>query len=140
MSGLLVELPLLFAQAQNTAPGGGAGAGGGATPNLLVQYLPFVAIIGLWFYLLLVRPQQKEAKQRQAMMSSLKKNDKVVTSSGIYGTIHSVDSDDDRVVVRIDDDKGVKVAFTKAAIVRVLDGSPAQDRTAKAKTEGGVGG
>ena len=57
------------------------------------------------------------------MIDALKKNDKVLTSAGIYGTVVSVDEEDDRVVVRVDDDRGVKVAFSKASIVRVLDGS-----------------
>jgi len=109
-------LPLVFAQ--NAPPAGGAGAG---TSPGLVTFLPYVAIIGLWFYLLLIRPQQKQEKQRREMINALKKNDKVLTSAGIYGTVVSVDEKDDRVTVRIDDDRGVKVAFTKASITRVLD-------------------
>ena len=57
------------------------------------------------------------------MMSALKKNDKVLTSAGIYGTVVSVDDDSDRVVLRIDDDRNVKVAFSRVSVVRVFDGS-----------------
>jgi len=132
MPGLFDAFPLLFAQ---NAPGGNAGAGGaaGGTPGL-VTFLPYVVIIGLWFYLLLIRPQQKQEKQRRAMLDALQKNDKVLTSAGIYGTVVSVDADLDRVVVRIDDDRGVKVAFSKASIVRILDGSIAKEKEKAAES------
>ncbi len=120
---MLDALPLLFAQ--NAAPAGGAGAG---TSQGLVTFLPYVAIIGLWFYLLLIRPQQKQEKQRREMINALKKNDKVLTSAGIYGTVVSVDEKEDRVLVRIDDDRGVRVAFSKSSIVRIFDGATEKSR------------
>src|SRR3954462_11103431 len=109
-------LPLVFAQ--NAPPAGGAGAG---TSPGLVTFLPYVLIIGLWFYLLLIRPQEKQEKQRRLVMDALKKNDKILTSAGIYGTVVSVDTDTDRVVVRVDDDRGVKLTFSRASIARVFD-------------------
>jgi len=54
----------------------------------------------------------------------LKKNDKVVTASGMYGTVISVDEEGDRVVLRLDDEGKIKISFTRASIVRILnDGS-----------------
>jgi preprotein translocase subunit YajC len=120
---MLDALPLIFAQ--NPAPAAGAGAG---TSQGLITFLPYVAIIGLWFYLLLIRPQQKQEKQRREMINALKKNDKVLTSAGIYGTVVSVDEMDDRVLLRIDDDRGVRVAFSKASIVRIFDGASEKSR------------
>ena len=66
------------------------------------------------------------------MIDALKKNDKVLTTAGIYGTVVSVDAEHDRVVLRVDDDRGVKVAFTKASIVRVLDAPPSGQGRRKA--------
>ena len=127
MPGLFDALPVVFAQ---NAPA----AGGGANPNgQLLTFLPYLAIIGLWFYLLLVRPQQKQEKQRRAMLDAMKKNDRVLTSAGIYGTVLSVDPTQDRVVVRIDDERGVKVAFTKASIVRILDAAERESDKEKEK-------
>ena len=120
MPGLFDALPVLFAQ--NAAPAPAAGAGAGGSPAL-ITFLPYVAIIGLWFYLLLIRPQQQQEKKRKEMMNALKKNDKVLTSAGIYGTVVSVDEKEDRVLVRVDDDRGVRLAFSKASIVRIFDGS-----------------
>ena len=89
--------------------------------------LPTIIILGpifLLFYLLLIRPQQRQEKKRRSLVDSLKKNDKVLTSAGIYGTVVSVEADQDKVVLRVDDDKGVKFTFSKASIVRVIDAKP----------------
>ena len=79
----------------------------------------FVAII----YFLLLRPQKQQEQKHRAMIDAMKKNDRVVTSGGIYGTVISVDPTSDRVVLRIDDDKGVRVAFTRASVARVIEPS-----------------
>jgi preprotein translocase subunit YajC len=73
------------------------------------------------FYFMIWLPQQQQEKKRRAMIEALKKNDKVVTSGGIYGTVISVDSTQDKVVLRIDDDKGVKMTLTRSSVVRVLE-------------------
>ena len=75
--------------------------GGGGLIGLLV---PWILIFGI-FYLLVIRPQQKKQRQaqmeRDAMLKSLKPGDKVITSSGIYGTIVAVREKEDTVLVRI---------------------------------------
>jgi preprotein translocase subunit YajC len=89
--------------------------------------LPTIIVLGpifLLFYLLLVRPQQQAEKKRKSLVESLKKNDRVFTSAGIYGTVVSVESDQDKVVLRVDDDKGVRMTFSKASILRVVDAKP----------------
>ena len=115
MPCLFESLPVLFAQ---NAP-----AAGGGNQTALLQFLPFVAIIGIYFYFLLLRPQQKEQKQRRLMMEALSKNDRVITSSGIYGTVVSVEEGSDRIVLRVDDDKGTRITFSRVSIARVLDGT-----------------
>jgi len=75
--------------------------GGGGLIGLLV---PWILIFGI-FYLLVIRPQQKKQRQaqmeRDSMLKSLKPGDKVITSSGIYGTIVAVREKEDTVLVRI---------------------------------------
>ena len=66
------------AWAQGTS-GAGSSAGG------LLSLVPFVLIFVI-FYFLLILPQQKKQKQLKAMLAALKKGDKVVTASGIWGT------------------------------------------------------
>jgi len=127
MPGLPADLPTLLAQA---APA--AGPPGNAAPSLLT-YLPYALIVGGWFYLMLIRPQQKQEQQRKALMAGLKKNDRVLTTAGIYGTVVGVDLEQDRVTVRVDDDRGVKLTFTKAGIARVLDPAAEKDKEKKEK-------
>lgn len=60
------------------------------------------------------------------MINAIKKNDKVLTLAGIYGTVVSVDGDQDRVVLRVDDN--VKIAFSKTAILKVIDVAPDKEK------------
>ena len=100
-------------------------AAGKTEPNPLLQYLPLLPI-PIIFYVLMLRPEQLKAKERKEMVEKLGKGDKVLTVSGMYGTVMSVDKEGDRVVLRLDDDGKVKITFTRASIVRVLIDSPAK--------------
>jgi preprotein translocase subunit YajC len=108
MSALLGELPVLLAQ----------DVGGSGYSMLL-----FFGVFAGTFYFLILRPQQQQERKRRSMIDALKKNDKVLTTGGIYGTVISVDGKADRVVIRVDDEKGVKMAFTKASVSRVIEPS-----------------
>jgi preprotein translocase subunit YajC len=76
--------------------------------------IPFLVVFAV-FYFVVIRPQRQREKQHQLMLKELKKNDDVVTTSGIHGTIVNVK--DQTVVVRIDDN--VKVEMDKSCIVYV---------------------
>ena len=109
------------AYAQGLFGGGGAAASGSPNPNMtfilqIAQFLPIIAI----FYLLLIRPQQQQAKKLKAMLAALKKGDRVVTSGGLMGTI--VGLDEQKAVLRVGDD--VKMEFLKSAIVSVMTEGP----------------
>ncbi len=96
------------------------------TGSLLGVLLPLIPIFVL-YYFLFIRPQQAQEKKRRSQLEGLRKNDRVVTIGGIYGTVVSVDLESDRVTLRVDDDKGVKIAVTKASVARVL-GDPDKDK------------
>ena len=117
------SLPILIAQ-------NAGGAGGSATS--LIYYLPYAAIFVLWFYLLVIRPQKQSERERKSLLDAVKKNDRVITTGGMYGTVVSVDPDADKVVIRIDDDKGVRATFIKGAIVRIVEGSDKEKDKVKA--------
>jgi preprotein translocase subunit YajC len=70
----------------------------------------------LIFYFLLIRPQQKRAKETQKMIAALKRGDRVVLSSGFFATIWDIK--DDRFVVKLSEE--IKVEVTKAAIQQVV--------------------
>ncbi|MDR2074891.1 MAG: preprotein translocase subunit YajC [Holosporales bacterium] len=91
---------------------GAASSGGG-----LMSFLPMVLFIGI-IYFLLIRPQQKRTKQHQALVSAIKKGDKVVTNSGIIGTIAKV-LNDQEVLIEISDKIFVK--FVKSTIASVVN-------------------
>lgn len=84
-----------------------AGEQGQAPQSQLVNFLPFVLIFVV-FWFLLIRPQTKRQKEHQAMVSNLKKGDKVVTNGGIHGTVIGVA--DKIVVLRIAENVKIEVA------------------------------
>jgi len=94
---------------------GGAPAGGESTPgSTLMGFLPLVAIIAI-FYFLILRPQNKKQKDTQKMLAALKKGDRVVTIGGIHGVIQSVK--ESTVIVKVDDN--VKLELSRSAISSV---------------------
>jgi preprotein translocase subunit YajC len=95
------------------------------TNAMLVNILPFVGIFAL-MYFLVIRPQSQRAKQHQATLSGLKRNDTVVLSSGVIGKVTRVE--DAEVMVEIA--TGVNVRVVKGQITEVRtkgDPTPAND-------------
>ena len=90
--------------------------------ELLITYLP-MAMIVLVAWLLLYRPERERMRQQQELLAGLKKNDRVITTSGIYGTVANVDRDADRVSLRVDEAGNVKIAVTISSIAKVLGDS-----------------
>ncbi|GIW70528.1 MAG: hypothetical protein KatS3mg102_0070 [Planctomycetota bacterium] len=125
---VLAALPAL-ARASEQAPAEPAGAG--QAPPLWVQLLPWVAIFVL-FYFLLIRPHSKQQRERQAMLARIKKNDRVLTTGGIYGTVTSVR--DDEVTLKVDEATGVRMRFARSAIAAIL-GEEGEDK-GKGKQKG----
>ncbi|MDR1389472.1 MAG: preprotein translocase subunit YajC [Treponema sp.] len=89
--------------------GGTPGSGSGQTS--LVSMLPILAIVAV-FYFLIIRPQNKKQKETQRMLKELKKGDRVVTIGGIHGVIQSVR--ESTVILRIDEN--CKVEFARSAV------------------------
>lgn len=88
-----------------------------AKANAWTQFLPLVAIL-LIFYFLLIRPQQKRAKEHQNMLKMVKKGDKIVTSGGIVAIIVKNIENEPFVLVEISE--GVKVKIKRDTIAEVL--------------------
>jgi len=93
-------------------------AAGGEPPRQpLFEMLWLIAIIGLAFYFIIIRPQKREQVQKQQMLASLQKGDRVVTIGGIHGTVAGIDQN--RNTVTIDVGKNVKIEFSRSAISTV---------------------
>jgi preprotein translocase subunit YajC len=95
--------PLLAAPSLPGAPVGGGQSG--SLPMLLVQF----AIIGVIFYFLLIRPQQKERKKLQQMLAALKEGDKIVTTGGIVGIITKITDKDDVIQITVSESTKLNV-------------------------------
>ena len=82
--------------------------------NPLSGMFPLIVIFAI-FYFLLIRPQQKKAKEHQLMLTGIKKDDKIVTSGGIYGVVTSVKGD----ILEVRIAEGVKVQIAKSAVSEI---------------------
>lgn len=91
-------------------------AGGGTAGFDLVSLLPLVLIFVV-FYFLLIRPQQKKAKEHRAMVQALRRGDRVVTSGGIVGQVTKVLNDAE---LQVEIAEGVRVRVVRTAVNEVL--------------------
>ncbi len=106
----------------------GAGASGG---DMLVSLLPFILIFVIMYFLIL-RPQQKRAKQHQEMVKNMRRGDNVVTSGGLMGKITKV-VDENEIEVEIAE--GIRVRQMRGMVAEVrAKGEPVRDE-AIAKSE-----
>ena len=96
-----------LAFAMGTPPGGQAGGGQSALMNLV----PLIFMFAI-FYFLLIRPQQKKAKEHRGMLDTLKKGDAVVTAGGIHGKVVNVEEN----VVILEVAPGVNIKVNKGHI------------------------
>jgi preprotein translocase subunit YajC len=95
-----MDLHLLAAGLLLAQKGGSQSSGAGS----ILLFLPLIGI----FYFLIMRPQQKRAKEQRALLSAVKQGDRVVAAGGIVGTVRRVDDDTlslqvaDNVVIKVD--------------------------------------
>ena len=101
-----------LAFAMGTPPGGAAGGG-----QFQLQQLGFPIILFAIFYFILIRPQQKKAKEHKALLESLKKGDKVVTAGGMHGKVTAVEES----TVTLEVANGVNIKFNKGHIAAIVN-------------------
>jgi preprotein translocase subunit YajC len=106
-----------LAFAASSPPGGSGGSSA-----LLTQVVFFAAIFAI-FYFLLIRPQQRQKRDREQMLAAVKKGDRVVTSSGLHGTVMGLG--EHTVTLRVADQ--VKLEFDRAAIGRIVEAQGERD-------------
>lgn len=78
--------------------------------------IPLALMFGIMYFMVIL-PQQRQRKKTQAMLSALKTGDKVITGSGIYGTVSGIDGD--CVIMKISSEPQVKIRIARAAIAQV---------------------
>ena len=121
---------LILALGMGQTASDGTASTGGSMFSTLITF----AVIILIFYFLIIRPQRKRDKEAKAMLSAIKKGDKIVTIGGIRGTVAVVK--DSTVIVKVDDN--TRIEFSKNAISSVLnkkEAAPAEKPAKKEKAE-----
>jgi preprotein translocase subunit YajC len=111
----LVGQLLLFAEGE-AAPAAGAGQ----RTTSLMDFFPLI-MIGVLGYFLLIRPQSQQAAKLRQQINELKSGDKVVTKSGIYGTVMNVDQQKNRMTLKIDESNNTKIDIVLTSIDYVID-------------------
>ncbi len=96
--------------------GGGLPLAEGLGDILTNPLLPLV-FIGLFLWMLVIRPERRKQSAHRKMLEDVKKNDRIVTIGGIRGTVVSVNRDVDEVVLRVDDNAKLRMTF--GAIARI---------------------
>jgi preprotein translocase subunit YajC len=111
-------------EATTSAPGSPAGGPTDAetqkppSSSGLTQLVLFVAVMGVLMYVMMFRGPKKQQQQHKLMLQSLKKNDKVRTIGGIFGTV--VDVRDDEIVLKVDESNNTKIRISSSAISKNL--------------------
>jgi len=90
------------------------GISGSGGPGPMMTIFPFILIFAI-MYFMVIRPQQKKAKEHQELLNKLKKNDEVMTSGGIYGKV--VDLKDTIVTIEVAPNVRIRVARPQIASV-----------------------
>ncbi|MEZ6188859.1 MAG: preprotein translocase subunit YajC [Planctomycetota bacterium] len=104
-------------------------AQGGAQQPFDPSSIFMLVLVFAFIYFFLLRPQKREAEEKQKLLDSLKKNDRVVTTGGILGTI--VNLKDNEVTLRVDDQNKVKIRVLRSAIARVMGPESSTDDSKK---------
>ena len=71
--------------------------------------LPLFVIIGFMFYLIILKPDKKRRRQQEQMLTSLKKNDRILTQSGIYGTVVNIHADGGDITIKVDENSNTRM-------------------------------
>ncbi len=132
---------IFFAQENLGGAGGGGAAGATAAGGEAAARQPgcaggpeqllFIVLMFVLFYFMLIRPQQKRAKQHRELITSLKRGDNVITSSGIYGRIHEIDGN----VIVLEIAKNTRIKVLKQYVGGIAN---ADTETKLAETPQGV--
>lgn len=117
-----MSVALLLAQENKPAPGMGG--------EMLQFLLPIVAILLLFNFMIRV-PQKREQAARDAMLSAMKKNDKVLTIGGMIGTVANISPDGQEVTLKVDDN--TRIRMIRSSIQRVLSAEGEADKPAETK-------
>jgi preprotein translocase subunit YajC len=125
VNAMLISLAILLADdppPQAGPPGGG---------NLLTSMLPMIVVFAAFWYFILYLPMKKERARQAALLAAIKKNDRVLTSGGIFGVVTNVSKESNEVTLRIDETTNAKLRVTLNSIAQVLGDETSADNPPK---------
>jgi len=126
---------IFFLQEAGGAAAPGGGAAPASAPGGLITMLPMFALMFVVMYFMMIRPQRKQAKEREGMIANLKKNDHVLTSSGIYGIVKQVKPEDPDLTLCIDERKDVCIRVSKTSVAGLVKASGTPEGELKAEAQ-----
>jgi preprotein translocase subunit YajC len=83
--------------------------------------VPFL-VIGMLFYLLLIRPERRKKQEMDRMLDNLNKNDQIVTVGGIWGVVVNTAKGSEYITIRVDEESNAKLRVLRSAVSRVISG------------------
>jgi preprotein translocase subunit YajC len=96
-------------------------------PSIFSLLVPALFIMA-FFYIFMIRGSRKQENERQRLLSSLKKNDKVETAGGIIGIVANVKDKEDEVTLKVDENSNVRLRVTRRSIVRIFGDEANKDQ------------
>ncbi len=132
----LIAIPILFAQeveetgvATKEADSGSGSLFGGSF------WFPMLIIAVVYVLIMMIMPRNDQKKNKE-MLSSLKKNDRVITAGGIFGTVMTARKEDPFVTLRIDESTNTRIKVLKTSISRVITGDEKSSEKNATEEEG----
>lgn len=101
-------------------------AEGGAADFLPGSWFPFVIILVLFYFMLIV-PERKKRAELQQMLGSLKKNDRIVTHGGMFGTVVNIPGPE-VITIRVDENNNTRVHIQRSAVARIITADESPDK------------
>jgi preprotein translocase subunit YajC len=105
---------ILFAEAGGVDP---AQQGDGGNGFLFIVFMGIMLMM-IWF--LFMSPQKKQEERLRKMLNSLEKNDRVMTVGGLIGTVHSIDKEQNEIVLKVDEATNTRIRFHLTAVSAVF--------------------
>ena len=95
-------------------------------PNATIKMVGMLVFVMIFFYFILIRPQQKKDREKRELLDSVHVNDTIVTIGGIHGTVTAVK--DHELIVRVDEK--TKLRFSRSAVSRIVKDDSEQEEPA----------
>ena len=81
--------------------------------------MPLV-VIGVLFYFMLIRPERRKRAEMTRMLDNIKKNDRIVTAGGIYGTVVNVQKGSEDITIKVDESNNTKLRVLRSSVSRII--------------------